>query len=317
MIGLIGQGDDPCLARVAQEAQAGGIPSVFIDEDRLADAALRVDLRGPEPTAVLRTADGVVDLDQLTGIYCRPLGPADPGQGHAGAIAAALRDWLDATAVPCLNRPEAMRSNASKPYQAQLITAFGLSTPATLVTNDPDSVRDFLATHGRVIYKSVSGVRSIVRELDEAALARLDRLPDLPVQFQAYIEGVDVRVHVVGDRVFADEIVTTAVDYRYAGRDGLDTRHAAVTLDRPLVQTCVAVAAGLGLPLAGIDLRITPDGIPVCFEVNPMPAFGWFEGESGLPIAAAIVDFLNADTLGLDGMRADVDVMTAREGEVA
>ena len=129
MIGLIGQGGDPCLARVAQEAQAGGIPCVFIDEDRLADAALRIDMRGPDLAAVLRTGDAVIDLDHLSGIYCRPLGPADPGQGRAGAIAAALHDWLDATAVPCFNRHEAMRSNASTPYQAQIITEFG---PATL-----------------------------------------------------------------------------------------------------------------------------------------------------------------------------------------
>ncbi|MBP6996812.1 MAG: hypothetical protein KBB39_11800 [Phycicoccus sp.] len=315
MIGLIGQGGDPCLARVAQEAQAGGIPCVFIDEDRLADAALRIDMRGPDLAAVLRTGDAVIDLDHLSGIYCRPLGPADPGQGRAGAIAAALHDWLDATAVPCFNRPEAMRSNASKPYQAQLITAFGLATPPTLVTNDPELVRAFVAQHDRVIYKSVSGVRSIVRELDAAALRRLDRLPDLPVQFQAYVEGVDVRVHVVGDRIYADRIVTPAVDYRYAASDGLPSSHEPITLEPALAQTCIEVSAGLGLPLAGIDLRITPAGDAVCFEVNPMPAFSWFEGESGLPIAAGIVEVLSGVTLGLDDV--SVGAVAVGEGEVA
>ncbi len=59
-----------------------------------------------------------------------------------------------------------MRSNASKPFQAQLIAAAGFVVPDTLVTNDPEVVREFHAEHGRVIFKSTSGIRSIVRELE-------------------------------------------------------------------------------------------------------------------------------------------------------
>jgi D-alanine-D-alanine ligase-like ATP-grasp enzyme len=48
----------------------------------------------------------------------------------------------------------------------------------------------------------------------------------------------------------------------------------------------------MGLELAGIDLRIRPNGEVVCFEVNPSPAFSYYEERTGLPIAAAVARHL-------------------------
>ncbi len=142
------------------------------------------------------------------------------------------------------------------------------------------------------MFKSTSGIRSIVRRLDSASSAGLERVRDLPTQFQALVEGVDVRAHVVGHRVFAAEIRSGASDYRYAQRDGLDVKLAAVDLPDDVVARCVAVAARLGLPFAGVDLRRRPDGTYVCFEVNPMPGYSYFESETNLPISTALIEFL-------------------------
>ncbi|HZL03445.1 MAG TPA: hypothetical protein VFC48_10010, partial [Cellulomonas sp.] len=114
----------------------------------------------------------------------------------------------------------------------------------------------------------------------------------LPTQFQALVPGTDVRVHVVGREVFATEIGSGAVDYRYAGRDGLTAALAATTLPDDVADRCVRLAATLELPLAGIDLRRTPAGDWVCFEVNPMPGYSFYESHTGQPIAAALVRHL-------------------------
>ena len=45
---------------------------------------------------------------------------------------------------------------------------------------------------------------------------------------------------------------------------------------------------------AGIDLKLSPDGRVVCFEVNPMPAYSYFQREAGQPIARALIDLLAA-----------------------
>jgi len=52
------------------------------------------------------------------------------------------------------------------------------------------------------------------------------------------------------------------------------------------------MAGVMGLPVAGIDLRCTPDGIWYCFEVNPSPGFTYFQDETNQPIAEAIARLL-------------------------
>jgi hypothetical protein len=46
------------------------------------------------------------------------------------------------------------------------------------------------------------------------------------------------------------------------------------------------------LQVAGIDLRKTSDGNWFCFEVNPSPAFTFYEEATGQPIAKAIANLL-------------------------
>jgi glutathione synthase/RimK-type ligase-like ATP-grasp enzyme len=52
------------------------------------------------------------------------------------------------------------------------------------------------------------------------------------------------------------------------------------------------MAAAMGLSVAGIDLRRTPGRKWVCFEVNPSPAFVFYEEATGQPIGDAIARLL-------------------------
>ena len=191
-----------------------------------------------------------------------------------------------------VNRCDPQGSNGSKPYQAQLIRQYGLLVPETLITNDPAAVLVFRRRHGALIYKSMSGVRSIVKTLDDADIARLDAIRWCPVQFQALVPGVDMRVHVVGQDVFATEIVSDVTDYRYATKMGGTTTLRAAEIPADLAERCVALTAGLGLRFSGIDLRIGPDGSATCFEVNPSPAYSYYEANTGQPIAASLARHL-------------------------
>lgn len=66
---------------------------------------------------------------------------------------------------------------------------------------------------------------------------------------------------------------------------------------------CFDLAKRLGLPLAGIDLRRTPDGEWYCFEVNPSPGFTYYEWNTGQPIAAAVAGLLAAAALCEEGAK--------------
>jgi glutathione synthase/RimK-type ligase-like ATP-grasp enzyme len=197
--------------------------------------------------------------------------------------------------LPCavVNRCAGALSNNSKAYQALLVRECGLLIPPTLVTNDPAAARRFYADYnGEVIYKSVSGIRSIVRRLQPEQLERLSLLSHGPAQFQAFIPGENVRVHTVGGEIFATRVCSDAVDYRYARQEGREVRMESVRLPPEVAESCLAVARRLDLALTGIDLKRTPDGEYYCFEANPSPGFLYYEQHTGQPISLALAELL-------------------------
>ena len=200
--------------------------------------------------------------------------------------------------LPCLvvNRVSSSTSTHSKPYQSLLIQKHGLQTPRTLVTSDPAEALAFHEEcHGEIIYKSISGIRSIVRRMGPKELQRLPLLRHGPVQFQAYVPGDDIRVHVVGDELFATRIRSSAIDYRYAKREGINVEMSATKIPLAVEMACRSLADALHLPLAGIDLRESTSGEFVCFEVNPAPGFSFYEQHTGQPISEALASLLAAE----------------------
>lgn len=211
---------------------------------------------------------------------------------------ASLIAFADTIPALVVNRPVAGLSNTSKPYQLQIIGQCGFRIPRTLVTTVPDQVHRFYdECRGRVIYKSVSDRRSIVRRVTAADLERADLVQYCPTQFQEYIAGVDVRVHTVGSRLFATEILTDAMDYRYAGLDGAARTMRGIELPDDVAERCLRLAAELGMIMSGIDLRRSPDGEYFCFEVNPEPGFAFFEYYTRQRIGDALVDLLARGTV--------------------
>src|SRR4051812_14814722 len=177
--------------------------------------------RGAAPVGYIAGPDWRLDLDELTSVYVRFLGPdGRVPPNMAPAVVPAMYSECDTGLLvllenlPCrvVNRMQASMSNNSKPYQTLLIREYGLKTPPTLVTNDATTAQRFFEENqGEVIYKSLSGIRSIVRRVTPERLSRLPLLQHGPVQFQAFIGGENVRVHTVGDQLFATRVRSEAV----------------------------------------------------------------------------------------------------------
>ena len=202
-----------------------------------------------------------------------------------------LLSWAELTPALVLNRPSAMASNDSKPCQSSWIESLGFRIPETLITTDPAAAGQFCEEHERVIYKSISGVRSIVTRVTYQHLAKLDDVVFCPTQFQEYIPGMEYRVHVVGDKIFASAIRSEADDYRYASEN---VQISACEIPSEIGDRCRNLAASMKLTLAGIDLRCTPEGTWYCFEVNPSPGFNTYEECTGQPIAQAVARLLSS-----------------------
>lgn len=308
MILFCGIPSESPMRLAVEAAEALDVPYVFFNQRESQHADLRVELCAGQSDGALHVHNADWPLRAFTGVLvrlmdcqalpenrCNDRAPANPDAvAKSFLVHEMLVDWLELAECRVLNRASAMRSNTSKPYQAQLIASAGFATPPTLVTNDPDEVRRFQRAFGQVVFKSISSVRSVVRQLDAEQLQRLERVRYLPTQFQAFIPGTNVRVHVVGEQLFATEIRSEAVDYRYASHDGLDVDMAPVELPAEIATRCVELSRLLDLPLCGIDLKRTPAGVYYCFEVNPSPAYSYYQEQSGQDIATAIVSYLAA-----------------------
>lgn len=279
-------------------------PCAFLDQRSVLETKIELSV-GASLDGRLRVGEDEIDLGEVTGVYLRPYdsrrmpdveraGPGSREEQHALQVEEALLSWVEVTPARVLNRPSAMSSNTSKPYQAALIREHGLAIPETLITTDPEAALDFRARHGSVIYKSVSGIRSIVSRLGPEHEDRLEDLCWCPTQFQEYVEGTDYRVHVVGEEVFACEIVSEATDYRYPLLQNATTEMRPCELPEDCAASCRTLAAALNLSLAGIDLRRTPEGAWYCFEVNPSPGFTYFQKAAGHAIDDAVARFLIA-----------------------
>lgn len=293
-------GDDPLDAVVAA-LTAAGARYLLLDQRRALEHRIERDLAPGD--GIVRCGHQRIALAEVGAVYTRvydarqlpKVAAADADARRTLAeVETALWSWADHADARVVNRPSAMASNGSKPYQAAIIAAAGFAVPETLVTTDPEAAAGFWDRHGEVVYKSVSGVRSRVSRLRAEHRDRLADVTGCPTQFQRWIAGRDHRVHVVGERAFAAEVVSDADDYRYAASDGRTCTLRAAQLPDEVIARCHGAARALGLPVAGLDLRLATDGRWYCFEVNPSPCFTYYEHHTGQPIAAALADYLAA-----------------------
>lgn len=302
MIVLWGLIQDRPLAAVHRALQRQGAEVKVIDQLDILETRVDLTVNG-SVLGMAQAGDTTVNLNEVTAVYLRTYdwrrlpeiseaGPGSPGWRHALSVEEALSAWLEVTPALVVNPPVAMATNNSKPYQAFLIRQAGLDTPATLITTDPAAVLEFRDTHKQVIYKSVSGTRSVVSRLAEENLARLDDIAWCPTQFQEYVPGTDYRVHVVGDDIFACKVVSDADDYRYAEKCGGVTSFRPCWFPDDQADKCLKLARAAGLVIAGVDLRQTPDGRWYCFEINPSPGFTYYQSETGQPIDEAVARLL-------------------------
>lgn len=295
---VLGIPTEPPVAAVVRELRRLVAPHLVIDQRRLVGGSVASWWSDGVAGGELIAGDTTIALHNVAAVYTRltswhelPELVNDPDAlARAFGIHRALEAWLETTTARVVNRTSANDSNNSKPYQTLLIRRH-FDVPATLVTNDPVRVHEFWGQHKRVIYKAISGERSIITELKPEDADRFDLLGSAPVQFQELIDGVDIRVHVVGSEVFATQVDSDAVDYRYDSSGGADM--AAVTLPDAIANECVLLTRRLGLELSGVDLRYTNDDRVICFEVNPSPAFSAYESVTGQPIAATLARHLS------------------------
>lgn len=215
------------------------------------------------------------------------------------------RDAL-ARPVEWMSHPSKIRMAESKIYQLSVARSLGLAVPDTLVSNDPERVREFFREKGgEVVAKALrlgyfdygdrqTGVfttRVVPSDLEEDAPLRM-----APVIYQELLPKLfDVRVTVVGRQIFAAAIdsqsdAAAALDWRKTENE--DLPHHAHDLPASVREACLRYMAALGLNFGALDFVLTPRNEYVFLEVNPNGQWVWIEDKLGFPVTEAIARWL-------------------------
>lgn len=262
-------------------------------------------LKGMKPQVLIEIGNRKIQSKDISGIYCRFVNVK--GKNLKGMskketsfiyneTLAGYINFINYFSGTVVNRIMHSLSNESKTYQQIQISKSGFLTPKTLVTNDSQKVKQFYEScNKKIIFKSLSSARSIVTKFTSQHFSRMKLLNNCPVQFQELIEGLEIRVHTVGKKVFATAIKSDAIDYRYAGRYKKSVEFFSYKLPVKVANACVSLSKSFGLEVAGIDLKRTNDGKFYCFEVNPSPAFIAYERITGQPISRGVALLLKGN----------------------
>ncbi|MCO6009331.1 ATP-grasp ribosomal peptide maturase [Actinoallomurus purpureus] len=287
-----------------------GAPVARVDPADLGNGLLFGARIGAGPSAWrgrLRTPSREIELEEVAAVYYRRPTPYATRFAH---LPAQQRDFAAAEARHGLggivnnltalyvNHPAAVTRADFKPAQLQRFAELGLRIPPTLVTNDVDQARAFAGEHGPIIYKTFRGLPPAPDGRAGAIWAQRvdlgtfdDSLAVTAHLFQAEVPKTgDVRVTIVGDQVFAQQITTPdgALDWRRG--DWEDLLHTPITVPGPIAIALHRYLASFELVFGCFDFALTgPPHEPeqwVAIECNPNGQWGW------LPDAPAIADAL-------------------------
>lgn len=242
----------------------------------------------------------------VTAVWWRRVRPFVPHPGlSAGDTAFAFRQTHEAIQgfwaslqARWVNQPWRNEIAGHKAHQLPVAERCGLRVPRTLVTNDVARAEAFVAAAraAPVIHKALHATPvdwHPTRRLSDAERADLSAVRLAPVILQEYVDGVDLRVYVVGDLIFAAEIDARATaspeDFRTVFADA---RVAPCTLPPAVEAGLRRLMSELGIVYGAIDLRRRADGEHFFLEVNPAGLWLFVEERTGLPISAAIADLL-------------------------
>jgi MvdD family ATP-grasp ribosomal peptide maturase len=203
--------------------------------------------------------------------------------------------------VHCLRRAE------NKQLQLKTARQVGLEIPRTLITNEPEAVRQLARECSQgIIMKTLSSFAIYERGEQKVVFTSsvttedLEHLTDLrycPATFQEQVpKALELRTTIVANRVF-----TASIDSQQSEKSRLDWRRDGFglvdawqpyRLPTDLEERLLKLMRMLGLNYGAADFILTPDGRHVFLEVNPVGEFFWLEKYPGLPLSAAIAELL-------------------------
>jgi len=339
MVLIFSQIEEPSTDRVIAHLHERGVETCRINfEEALLAVRWTCSINDAHSTHI-RLGDRVVDLEEVTCVWNRRWGmPFVPKTFDVVATAFAANELnavftyiYQRTKGLWVNDLDAERTYTNKIAQLPLAKRLGAWVPATLVSTDPRSVREFYERHGKkVIFKSTAGshpylnihtrkalefARSyrdvelgegigpqglylFTQLLDDEKLAKIADVQWAPVTFQQHIEkSADVRVTAFGDIITACKIHSqddpaTKVDFRRHVY-GHKMRHELIELPSEVRRLVLDFMEATELDFGCFDFVIERETDRYYFlECNPNGQWLWIDQLTGHNITEQFAEFL-------------------------
>ena len=254
-----------------------------------------------------------VESSEIKAVWYRrnvsPELPPETDEHHREFCGREHRAYIEGTlatldGVKWLSHPAATARAELKLLQLSIAHEIGFVIPITATTNNPGTVSEMSQEHELVAkavrsgyLNSPEGFRAVfTTQLSEEDLADLDGLALAPATFQELVpKKSDIRVTVVGRKVFAAEILSqeresSKIDWR--ATDDPFLKHRPHQLPSDIAQKCRRLTSELGIDFGAIDLALTNEDSYIFFEINPNGEWLWIQQQLGLPIAESISEWL-------------------------
>lgn len=205
-----------------------------------------------------------------------------------------------------VSNPFNIRKAEIKPFQLKTASEIGLKTPKTLVSNNPEIIKNFyLENNKKVIIKPIktSLVKSHEKEniiftssVESFHIDKINTCIQIPSIYQEkLLKKYDLRVTVIGKHVFPVEIHSqdyqaSSIDWRKGENPKI--AHMKHELPKEVTAKCLQLNQILGLEFSAIDFVLTPDGEYYFLEINPNGQWAWIEERTGYNLTESLVDLL-------------------------
>lgn len=307
MIVVVSHAADEHVAPVLEALARRGAGAVLVDVAAFpARGSISLAYGGRRGDWVLEVPGARVHAADIRAVWWRrpralaadpALAPRDAAYAVRQADAALAGFWAS-LAARWVNEPWRDDAAGHKPRQLSAAEEAGLAVPRTLVTNAPARARAFLDARGgaptvqKALHATPADWRptALVTPQDVAAL---DAIRFGPAVLQEEVPGVDVRVTIAGERVFATEIDARGTSSPHDFRPAFaEARVRSCALPPDVEARVRALVARLGLAYAAIDLRRRDGGEHVFLELNPGGQWRFVEERTGQPITEAVAALL-------------------------
>ncbi|WP_166304269.1 hypothetical protein [Bradyrhizobium sp. 2S1] len=244
-----------------------------------------------------------LDLSSIDVLWWRranqPQSPSDLLQEEAvhAFVSAEWRFALSGLWAACfrgvwVNDPRAEMWATGKQVQLDAAAKVGFRVPKTIISNDPDQVRNFSRSlGGRIIIKKIAGAPGMQLATVPIDISQYDddSIRLAPSVYQELISAkAHYRVVALGDKPIFIEIISSELDWRR----GISARPKVVRVDDALIDRTKRLIRNLGLKMGIADFVIDQNGDVVFLEVNVQGQFLFLDGIGDIDTTTACAEFL-------------------------